>query len=80
MILYYDQQGIIRAVIPDRDKYIKAPPENTQTIEVDEISENQELIFDILRYARRFNENGEAKYYIQDGNLYSVTDWTEQEE
>lgn len=43
--------------------------------EIDEISDNKELIVDVLQTRYLYNAAGQKKYYVENGELFSRDGW-----
>jgi hypothetical protein len=75
MILYYQQDGEIKAAVKDSDViFFHAEPE-WQSYTIDEISENADLCRDLLLFVGIAGRDGKGKYNITAGQLNIVDSW-----
>ena len=77
-ILYNNLDGKIFYVVPDKDWFYFRHTTNIPLAElqIDEIApENQDTCLDLVRTLNKTDINGQGKYYIENGELYSRDGW-----
>lgn len=81
MKLFYNENAIYYSIY-DKDLFCFSHTTNLPMSEfyIDEIDpDNKSLCADLVRYGNQHvtNKDGQPKYYINNGELYSVDDWVE---
>ena len=76
---YRTDNGEVYYAVYSKDEYTFSHTTNIplSTLEIDEVNGNESLCQDLKRTEWKFNEQGQRKYYILAGELYSRDGWQE---
>ena len=74
MKIYYNNTRIVKPIL-DINIDISSIPPNCESIEIDEIDENDLLIKDIINMFLKMDITGLSKYYIFEGEIYEREGW-----
>lgn len=75
MKMIFAPNGEMITAILDKDSMLVNIPEDATVIDVDEITENKDLIIDIIR-SLGVDLLGQSKYYLENGVIIRRDDWT----
>ena len=75
MKLYHNGSEIFYAVFEEDENKYNIELQDLSILEIDEIKENLSLCRDLFLQVGRFNINGQGKYYIENGNLFTIDEW-----
>jgi len=81
MKIYYINKKIVTIVL-DKDLFMwENTTNNASVFEIDEVAlDNKEICIDLVRTQNKVDIDGNNKYYIENGELFSRDGWEEHQE